>query len=614
VHPSSFFFALASLVLTSVSFAAQRPNILWIIAEDASPHIGPYGERLIDTPAFDRLAREGITFTQAFTTAPVCSPSRSALISGMMQTTLGSHNHESNLATLEVGGDASFYDSYRIPAEIKLIPELFADAGYYVVNGGTAKTHYNFVPRTELYVGSDWSGRAAGQPFFAQIQLQGGKGDGVTEAGATDPAAVTLPPYLPDDPVLRKDWAKYLDNWKATDREVGAILARLEQEGILEHTAVFFLTDHGISHLRAKQFLYEEGLQIPLLVRLPGGGGANTRRTDLVCHLDIAASSLALAGIPIPDYVEGRALFSPGHQPRVALVGARDRCDETVDLIRSVRTARFRYIRNFMSYRPHLQPNQYKDGKAITRTMRQLHAAGRLTELQDRLFFPTRPTEELYDLENDPDEVTNLADVRAFDSVRAELRAQLYQTLVDQRDCGLIPEPILDEMARAAGSKYAVLFQAEHHDLVRAIIDTIEAGERNDVETLRARLASPMPALRYWAAVWLGQLRDQAARPALVLRLRDDSGAVRVAAAESLYLLGDPAPALNALKLALGDFNHNTAFYAARAWEAIGAPVDELLPFIRRSPHAHYEPIKRVVRRLAPPKRPKSTPDSHAKT
>lgn len=591
--------SLVGLTLASFSLAGQRPNILWIIAEDASPDIGPYGEKLIKTPAFDRLAREGITFTQAFTTAPVCSPSRSALIAGMMQTTLGSHNHESNHAAPDIGGDASFYPSYRIPAEIKLIPELFADAGYYVVNGGTAKTHYNFVPRTALYAGTDWAGRAAGQPFFAQIQLQGGKGGGLQEPDATDPKSATLPPFLPDDPVLRKDRAKYLDNWKITDREVGAILARLEQEGILEHTAIFFLTDHGIAHLRAKQFLYEDGLHIPLLVRLPGGRAANTRRTDLVCHLDIAAASLDLAGIPIPSYVQGRALFSASYQPRLAVVGARDRCDETVDLIRSVRTARFRYIRNFMSYRPHMQPNQYKDRERITKAMRRLHAAGQLNELQDRLFLPTRPIDELYDLENDPYELVNLAGNHAFDSVRSELRDQLYQAMIDQRDAGMIPEPILDEMALAAGSKYAVLLQPENHDLVRAIIATIEAGERHDPETLRGILESPTPALRYWAAVWLGLLRDQAARPALARRLHDDSGAVRVAAAESLYRLGDHEPALAELKHALNSRNHNTAFYAVRVWESIGAPTGDFLPLIRQSPHADYEYIKRVAHRLA---------------
>ena len=150
VHFRSFVVCLVALALSPLLFADQRPNILWIIAEDASPHIGPYGEKTIATPALDQLAREGITFTQAFTTAPVCSPSRSALIAGMSQITLGSHNHESNHATPDIGGAESFYPSYRIPAEIKLIPELFADAGYYVVNGGTGKTHYNFIPRTAL--------------------------------------------------------------------------------------------------------------------------------------------------------------------------------------------------------------------------------------------------------------------------------------------------------------------------------------------------------------------------------------------------------------------------------------------------------------------------------
>jgi arylsulfatase A-like enzyme len=601
--------ASAGMAPTS-AFADQRPNILWILAEDASPHIGPYGETLIATPALDRLAREGITFTRAFTTAPVCSPSRSALISGMIQTTLASHNHESNFPTRAIGGDASFYPSYQLPAEIKILPELFADAGYYVtngdLNGNPGKTDYNFNARGGLYAGADWTGRAAGQPFFAQIQLQGGKGGNEPEKHPTDPTKVTLPPFLPDHPVLRKYWAQYLDDWKATDRQVGAILARLEKEGILEHTVVFFMTDHGITHVRGKQFLYDDGLQIPLLVRLPGGNDANTRRTDLVCHLDIAATSLDLAGIAIPEYTQGRALFRADYEPRQAVIGARDRCDETVDLIRTVRTRRFRYIRNFMSYRSHMQPNQYKDREPITKVMRKLYAAGQLNEIQARIFLPTRPTEELYDLENDPFELVNLALDRKFDPIRNQLRNQLYETMIEQRDDGMIPEPILDEMGLAAGSQYGVLLRPENRDLVRTIIATIEAGERRDTKTLYAALASAASAVRYWATVWVGQLRDASAQPALVERLHDDCGAVRVAAAEALYPLGDRQPALAELKRALNDRNHNTAFYAVRAWESIEAPVTEFLPLVRQSRHADYDYIQRIARRLASHARHKS--------
>jgi arylsulfatase A-like enzyme len=590
--------ALFTAMLTAGTAKETRPNILWIIAEDASPHIGPYGENLIATPSLDRLAREGVTFANAFTTAPVCSPSRTALIAGMSQTTLGSHNHESNHASREIGGDPVYYASYVVPKEVKLIPELFAEAGYYVVNGGTAKTHYNFVARTELYAGTDWSTRASGQPFFAQIQLKGGKGGDAAVSDPVDSKRVTLPPHLPDSDVLRKEWAKYLDDWKATDREVGEILSRLEREGLLESTVIFFLTDHGISHVRAKQFLYEDGLKIPLLMRLPGQAKAGMRREDLVCHLDIAATSLELAGIAIPDYVQGQPLLGARHAPRTSVVSARDRCDETVDLIRSIRTERFRYIRNFMSYRAHLQPNQYKDGKAVVRELRRLRADGELTAAQKSFFETPRPVEELYDLHADPDQLVNLASDPSFQSTRAALRDELYATLVAQRDAGMIPEPILDEMGLVAGSKYAALLEPENGGLIREIIATIEAGERRDVDALHAKLGASQAAVRYWAAVWLGQIDDDSAKAILLERLNDESGAVRVAAAEALYRLGKHDLALAELKRALADRNHNTAFYAVRAWADISAPADALRAAVRASPHASYDYIKRVMRRI----------------
>ncbi|MFG0334430.1 MAG: sulfatase-like hydrolase/transferase, partial [Maioricimonas sp. JB049] len=238
---------------------AKRPNILWIVVEDASPHIGCYGETTIATPRLDRLAEQGVRFTQAFVTSPVCSPSRSAMVSGMYQTTLGAHHHRSQRITGKGGGNTAYFDSYRVPESIRLIPELFAAAGYYVVNGGRAKTDYNFVSRGELYEGKDWAGRDEGQPFFAQIQLRGGKNRAAKVPVPVNPADVTLPAHYPDHPVLREDWARYLNSWIATDREVGEILDRLEEEGIADETAVFFWTDHGISHARGKQFLYDEG-------------------------------------------------------------------------------------------------------------------------------------------------------------------------------------------------------------------------------------------------------------------------------------------------------------------------------------------------------------------
>ena len=255
----------------------------------------------------------------------------------------------------------AYYASYKVPKSVKLIPELFRDAGYYVTN--KSKTDYNFIPTSNLYHGSDWKKAPANQPIFAQFQLKGGKNR--KAKSHADPNKVVLPPYYPDHPALRRDWAKYLDSWVETDKEVGRILTDLEKAGRLDSTAVFLWTDHGVSHLRGKQFLYEEGIHVPLVIRLPAKKLAGTVRDDLIEHIDVAACSLKLAGIKIPDNVQGRDFLAPDYKPREFIFAGRDRCDETVDILRCVRDSRYKYVRNFMSHVPHAQPSQYKDGKKI---------------------------------------------------------------------------------------------------------------------------------------------------------------------------------------------------------------------------------------------------------
>jgi arylsulfatase A-like enzyme len=579
-----------------------RPNIVWIVAEDASPHIGCYGETTIATPNLDRLAREGVRFTRAFITCPVCSPSRSAMVSGMYQTTLGAHNHRSQRDGGKGGANEPYYESYRLPPSIRLIPQLFGDAGYYVVNGGTGKTDYNFI-HGQLYAGKDWTRRAGGQPFFAQFQLRGGKNRAAKVADPVDPADVRLPPYYPEHPVLREDWAKYLNSWISTDNEVGAILRQLTDEGVLENTVVFFWTDHGISHARGKQFLYDEGIHVPLIVRFPDGARAGTERDDLVVQIDVAATSLELAGIPVPGYVQGKSLFADRYQPRRQVFSARDRCDETADTIRCVRTSRFKYIRNFFSFASHMQPNQYKDGKPIVRTMRQLHADGALDALQDRIFASARPPEELYDLAADPLELTNLI-TADLDSQRASrdtanaLRLELYQWMIDSGDVGLIPEPILEDLGRDAGSKFHVRKPRSDGRLMWKLFDTVEAGERKDVSALAAALRDPHPAVRWWAATGLGNAGDESQRKTLTAVLSDDCPGVRVAAAQALGQLGDLETALPLLQQEITNPNLVVGMYAIRGLELLGERARPALATIREARDSPYEFTQRIAERV----------------
>ncbi|HOL75844.1 MAG TPA: sulfatase [Candidatus Hydrogenedentes bacterium] len=275
------------------AWASQtRPNIVWIIAEDISCHFGYQGEPLVKTPNVDRLAREGVVFDAVYVTCPVCSPSRSALITGMYQTTIGAHNHRSFRGTIK----------HDLPTPVRPIPEYFKDAGYYVCNGADSeaknqgKTDYNFNYPEDLYNGTDYSGAAPGQPFFMQFQLRGGKFRSASVEHPVSPHKVVLPPYYPGDAVMREDWAQYLNSVMYVDKEVGKILSRLEADGHLRNTVVFFTTDHGISHIRGKQFLYEEGTHVPLIVWAPGRiSGGNIRR-EWVAHIDIAATRCILRG------------------------------------------------------------------------------------------------------------------------------------------------------------------------------------------------------------------------------------------------------------------------------------------------------------------------------
>ncbi len=444
-----------TLLVCSAAVLSARPNIVWIIPDDMSAHFGTYGETAIETPHLDAMAERGVKFTRAFVTAPVCSTNRSAFITGMYQTSIGAHHHRSGRGEIKT----------HLPADVKMVPQLFRDAGYYTTIAGwpinpknLGKTDYNFEWDRSIYDGSDWSGRAEGQPFFAQIQTQGGKIRGSDlekyrktaqradeELGShTSVDDVTLPPYYPNDnAVLRQDWAAYLDSVRLTDHMIGEVLARLEDEGELDNTIVIFMTDHGISHARGKQFLYEEGIHVPLVIQGPGIH-AGTIREDLVEHIDIAALSLAAADIAIPANMQARDILAVDYAQRDAAYSARDRCDETVDYLRSVRTERFKYIRNYLHERPHMMPNRYKDHKAIIVALREAHAAGTLTPAQELLFAPTRAPEELYDLVKDPHELHNLAGDPKSASLLKVMRWKLTEWEVATGDHGLESEARYD--------------------------------------------------------------------------------------------------------------------------------------------------------------------------
>lgn len=440
----------ASPVSADEGAELARPNIVWIIPDDMSANFSCYGESAIETPNVDQLAADGVKFTNAFVTAPVCSTCRSAFITGMYQTSIGAHHHRSGRGEKKI----------HLPDHMKLVPKLFQEAGYHTSitgwpnrKGRLGKTDYNFQWDTSVYESDDWSGRNQGQPFFAQIHTPGGKLRGKDASGwekissaaemklgrRTPTDAVKLPPYYPSHPDIVRDWAAYLDSVRMTDAMVGEVLARLEAEGVRDNTLVLFMTDHGISHARGKQFMYDEGLHVPLVISGPGVK-PGTVREDLVEHIDIAALSLAAAGIPIPAHMQARDILATDYNFRKAVFAARDRCDETVDHMRSVRTKDFKYIRNFLPNRPYLQPNAYKDGKRILIALRECQDKGELNDVQKLLFRTTRPPEELYNVHDDPHEIQNLASDPKYADKLKELRGRLDSWMEKTNDRGRQPE------------------------------------------------------------------------------------------------------------------------------------------------------------------------------
>jgi len=432
---------LATVGAPAILRADRRPNILWIIGDDLGAELGCYGFPLVRTPNMDRLANEGVRFTHAFTTAPVCSSSRSAFNVGMYQTTTGTHNHRSHRT-----------DGYRLPGEARLVSERFREAGYFTANmldiapgvRGTGKTDFNFqAPRP--FEGSHWNQRAKGQPFFAQVNFQAPhKGPAFKAARQqkqlVDPARVPLPPYYPDHPVVRDEFANYLDAVNLLDTQVGAALDALTRDGLLDNTAIFLFGDNGRCLLRGKQWLYDPGTHVPLVVRYPGVLAKGRLHEDPVVALDITAQSLAYAGIAVPPEFHGQPLF--GGRPRDYIFTARDRCDMTVDRIRAVRDGRYKYIRNFMPERPYTQWNQYIENSYPTlKILQELHAAGKLNTVQEQFMAPRRPEVEFYDLRTDPHEVRNLAHYPAHKEHAARMGRILDDWIRGTRDQGAIPEP-----------------------------------------------------------------------------------------------------------------------------------------------------------------------------
>ncbi|MBM3724458.1 MAG: sulfatase [Acidobacteria bacterium] len=432
----------------------RRWNFLFVSCEDTSPDLGCYGDQYASTPNIDKLATEGLRYTHAFSTYGVCAPSRSSIITAMYPATIGTHHMRSQGVP---------------PPEVKCFTEYLRAAGYYCTNN--SKTDYNFAPPETAWDESSprahWRGRASNdQPFFAVFNFVVSHESQVRAPEETyrkniarlkpeqihDPAKAQLPPYYPDTPAVRKDWARLHDNISAMDAMVGDTLRELEADGLAGNTIVFFWGDHGRGLPRAKRWVYDSGTRVPLIIRWPGTLAAGTVTDRMVSLMDLGPTLLSLAGVAPPKHMQGQAfLGAHAGAPREYTFMARDRMDETYDLIRSVRDKRYRYIRNYQAGKPYAQYIEYMDQMPTLREMRRLNAAGQLTGAQKLFFRPEKPVEELFDSEADPHEVNDLARDPKYAGILARMRGVHERFMKETGDLGLIPEDELKEKMRPGG-------------------------------------------------------------------------------------------------------------------------------------------------------------------
>ncbi|MGB0321945.1 MAG: sulfatase family protein [Pseudohongiellaceae bacterium] len=437
--------------LTDQPVLPDRPNILWLVAEDLSPIIPAFGDDTVATPNLDRLAAEGVRYTRVFSTSGVCAPSRAALATGMYQNRIGAqHMRTTNVSGFGVDGLIP-YEAVP-PPFVKMHSQYFREAGYYTSNN--AKEDYQFRKAVTAWDDSSrtahWRNRGPDQPFFSvfnfnithesQVWVQAENPLRVPED-----LEVPIPPYLPDTAVAQRDVRQVYSNIVAMDEQVGQILEELEQDGLLESTVIFWYSDHGGPLPRQKRLLYDAGLQVPMIIRYPDRWRAGELDDQLISFVDFKSTALSLAGIEPPEYVDGRAFAGEfqSSESRLYIHAAADRFDRQYDTIRAVRDDRFKYLRNYHPEQGYYLPLTYREQMPIMQELLRLRDQNGLTEAQSQWFRENKPAEELFDTLADPHELTNLALDPAYNDKLLELRAELDRWLSGFDDKGMMPEPDL---------------------------------------------------------------------------------------------------------------------------------------------------------------------------
>ncbi|MGV0908186.1 sulfatase-like hydrolase/transferase [Martelella sp. FOR1707] len=471
-----------------------RPNILCLVSEDCPPWIGAYGGLLASTPNLDRLAAEGVTFDNASCTAPVCAPSRFAILTGFHAESAPPAQHMTACGTP--------------PRDLVTYPEMMRAAGYYCTNN--SKTHYNIdidpsVIWDETSGTAHWMNRPAGAPFLAVFNTMLTHESCIFEEqpGSVGPRDVVVPAYLPDTEGVRISLARYCNRISVMDRWMGERLAELDAAGLADDTIVFYFSDHGSPLPRSKRLCYEEGLRVPLIVRvpekwrrlLPENQGPGSRSPSPVSLVDLLPTFASLAGVPAPPDVQGLAFLGPMPTQREFSFSGRGRMDERYDFIRTARSARFRYIRNYAPHRIYGQYSAFAWNSLAYQDYETAHLEGRLDPVRARFWKP-KPAEELYDLHADPQEIVNLVDDAGYFGVLEDMRAALDEHMLAIHDCGFIPEgsPVEEEHKRSDPDLYP---------LTRVMALAASAIRRDPAEIAHfiGALDRANPSvIRYWGA------------------------------------------------------------------------------------------------------------------
>lgn len=546
--------------------AAERPNILWISCEDISSHLGCYGDAQATTPNLDRFAAQGVRYTNAYTVHGVCAPCRTGIITGMYPMSLGANHMRCKV---------------KYPDHVRLFPQYLREAGYYCTNN--SKTDYNLQwPQKQVW--DESSGRAhwrnrpdPDQPFFAVFNLTMTHEsriwpdnwkkvvEDLPEEQLHRPEDMQIPPLYPDTPDVRAAHARLLDIISVMDARFGQLLTEMEEAGLADNTIVVFWSDHGNGFARAKRWIYDSGTRVPMIVRIPSGlrvagqGAPGSVSEQLINLIDLGPTMLNLAGIDVPANMTGQPFLGPDVPAGRAFIhGARDRIDERFDMVRSVRNKRFRYVRNLMPWRPALQHVGYSERSVVRQEMRRLKAEGSLDARIGQFLQPTRPSEELYDLEADPWELRNLAHMPEYAETLNELREECDRWQLDSRDAHLIPESLLDAEEQTAGTRWNLL---QGDDGSRRAVRLLEAARRaasRDPQQIRQMIAdteSDDAAQRWWGFMGLAHCGASGADVERVtaVGLNDESAVVRLAAGRLSHVHGETDAALRVIIDALQD-------------------------------------------------------------